>query len=158
MTNSDQNRRIKNLKSSSDQNSFWSNSLKNWKSSVSSRAVLPTHWTKSDQKLFIFDQTLSTKTIWNWNFKSSRAPLIPAQSDEYGSYMCFFAFKEVKWCIDATKETGKFGRLLNHKKKGPNCSLKIIEVSYYVDHLEKSNINSIEFFLINFACTKYFHI
>ena len=48
--------------------------------------------------------------------------------DKYGSFMYYFVYKETKWCIDATIESGKYGRLLNHSCKKPNCATKILEV------------------------------
>ena len=48
--------------------------------------------------------------------------------DKYGSFMYLFVYKEKKWCIDATIESGKYGRLLNHSCKKPNCATKILEV------------------------------
>jgi len=49
-------------------------------------------------------------------------------TDKYGSYMYYFVHKGTKWCIDATIESGKYGRLLNHSCKTPNCATKILEV------------------------------
>lgn len=49
-------------------------------------------------------------------------------TDKYGSYMYYFIHKGTKWCIDATIESGKYGRLLNHSCKTPNCATKILEV------------------------------
>jgi len=37
-----------------------------------------------------------------------------------GSYMFFFESQGKKFCIDATKETDKKGRLINHSMKTPN--------------------------------------
>ena len=48
---------------------------------------------------------------------------------KYGSYMYYFIHKGTKWCIDATIESGKIGRLLNHSCKVANCATKVIEVS-----------------------------
>ena len=49
-------------------------------------------------------------------------------TDKYGSYMYYFVHKGTKRCIDATIESGKFGRLLNHSRKTPNCTTKVLEV------------------------------
>lgn len=51
-------------------------------------------------------------------------------TDKYGSYMYYFVHKGTKWCIDATIESEKIGRLLNHSCKTPNCATKIIEVDH----------------------------
>lgn len=44
-----------------------------------------------------------------------------------GSYIYFINFKEKKYCIDATKESGRYGRLLNHSKLKPNCKTRLVE-------------------------------
>ena len=49
-------------------------------------------------------------------------------TDKYGCYMYYFLHKGSNWCIDATIESGKYGRLLNHSRKTPNCATKILEV------------------------------
>lgn len=52
-----------------------------------------------------------------------------ANTDKYGSYMYYFIHKGTKWCIDATIESGKLGRLLNHSCKTPNCATKILDIN-----------------------------
>ena len=42
-----------------------------------------------------------------------------------GSYMYFFQFKGKPYCVDATQESGRYGRLVNHSKKNSNCSTKV---------------------------------
>lgn len=32
--------------------------------------------------------------------------------------MYYFKYKDTKFCVDATKENGRLGRLVNHSKKG----------------------------------------
>lgn len=55
------------------------------------------------------------------------------REDEYfkdpsiGSYIYFFAFKGKRYCIDATAESGRYGRLLNHSKTKPNCKTRLVE-------------------------------
>ena len=58
-------------------------------------------------------------------------------TDKYGSYMYYFEHKGTKRCIDATIESGKFGRLLNHSCKTPNCTTKVLEVRL-LTHIGKS--------------------
>jgi len=58
-----------------------------------------------------------------------RDDMYSKNTDKYGSYMYYFIHKGTKWCIDATIESGKLGRLLNHSCKVPNCATKIIEVN-----------------------------
>ena len=45
-----------------------------------------------------------------------------------GSFMYFFDFKGKKFCIDATEESGRYGRLLNHSRLSPNCITKVVMV------------------------------
>ncbi|XP_043474354.1 histone-lysine N-methyltransferase PR-Set7-like [Leptopilina heterotoma] len=40
------------------------------------------------------------------------------QNGNYGSYLFFFAHKDQRYCIDATIETDRYGRLINHSRKG----------------------------------------
>lgn len=51
--------------------------------------------------------------------------------DEKQIFKCFLYFLDFKgkrYCIDATAETEKLGRLINHSKKNPLLSAKIVEV------------------------------
>lgn len=41
-----------------------------------------------------------------------------AADDNTGCYMYYFKHNEQQYCIDATKETGKLGRLVNHSRNG----------------------------------------
>lgn len=50
-----------------------------------------------------------------------------AKNKRLGCYMYYFRHKDVQWCIDATKESGELGRLINHSRKG-NLVSKIIEI------------------------------
>lgn len=43
---------------------------------------------------------------------------IYAEDDSTGCYMYYFKHKNVQHCIDATAETGKLGRLVNHSRNG----------------------------------------
>jgi len=43
-----------------------------------------------------------------------------------GSYMYFFEYKGKQYCVDATDETGRYGRLINHSLKNPNCATKVV--------------------------------
>lgn len=52
-----------------------------------------------------------------------------SEDPKIGSYMYWFNHKGIKWCIDATSESGKYGRLLNHSCKIPNCATKVIDVN-----------------------------
>lgn len=43
-----------------------------------------------------------------------------------GCYMYYFKHKGKQYCIDATGESGRYGRLLNHSTKAPNCATKVV--------------------------------
>ena len=45
-----------------------------------------------------------------------------------GSYLFYFKENGKKYCIDATQETGRYGRLINHSCKHPNLVPKTIMV------------------------------
>jgi len=48
------------------------------------------------------------------------------QDTSKGSYMYWFKHKGTEYCIDATGESGRYGRLLNHSLKKPNCVTKVV--------------------------------
>ena len=43
----------------------------------------------------------------------------------YGSYMYYFTNDNKSYCVDATEETGRLGRLVNHSKKRANLKPKV---------------------------------
>jgi len=43
-----------------------------------------------------------------------------------GCYMYYFKHKGKQYCIDATGESGRYGRLLNHSRVTPNCVTKVV--------------------------------
>lgn len=47
-----------------------------------------------------------------------------AQNPATGCYMYYFQYLCKTYCVDATKETGRLGRLINHSKTG-NCQTKL---------------------------------
>lgn len=47
-----------------------------------------------------------------------------AQNPATGCYMYYFQYLCKTYCVDATKETGRLGRLINHSKNG-NCQTKL---------------------------------
>lgn len=51
-----------------------------------------------------------------------------AQDSSIGCYMYFFEYKTKIWCIDATAETERLGRLLNHSKTEGNCRTQLFEI------------------------------
>ena len=46
-----------------------------------------------------------------------------------GCYMYYFQWNSKIWCVDATRPTGRLGRLINHSRKSPNCKTKLIELN-----------------------------
>ncbi|XP_032395072.1 LOW QUALITY PROTEIN: N-lysine methyltransferase KMT5A-A [Etheostoma spectabile] len=51
-----------------------------------------------------------------------------AQNPATGCYMYYFQHLCKTYCVDATKETGRMGRLINHSKNG-NCQTKLHDIS-----------------------------
>jgi len=45
-----------------------------------------------------------------------------------GCYMYYFKHKGKQYCIDATSESGRFGRLVNHSRVSPNCITKVVMI------------------------------
>lgn len=59
----------------------------------------------------------------------ARAREIEYEKDpDIGSYMYFFEFKNKKYCVDATKESDRLGRLLNHSKTSSNVCTKLFPI------------------------------
>ncbi|XP_020373835.2 lysine methyltransferase 5Ab [Rhincodon typus] len=50
-----------------------------------------------------------------------------AQDPSTGCYMYYFQYLSKTYCVDATKETTRLGRLINHSKNG-NCQTKLHDV------------------------------
>ncbi|XP_030625334.1 N-lysine methyltransferase KMT5A-A [Chanos chanos] len=51
-----------------------------------------------------------------------------AQNPETGCYMYYFQYLSKTYCVDATKETDRLGRLINHSKNG-NCQTKLHDIN-----------------------------
>ncbi|KAK2837227.1 hypothetical protein Q5P01_014439 [Channa striata] len=47
-----------------------------------------------------------------------------AEDPQTGCYMYYFQYQSKTYCVDATKETSRLGRLINHSKTG-NCQTKL---------------------------------
>jgi len=45
-----------------------------------------------------------------------------------GCYMYYFQHKSKQYCVDATAESGRYGRLLNHSRVNPNCVTKVVDL------------------------------
>lgn len=43
-----------------------------------------------------------------------------------GCYMFHFKKNEIQYCVDATAETGRMGRLINHSMQSPNLQPKVV--------------------------------
>lgn len=52
-----------------------------------------------------------------------------ATDTSIGCYMYFFEHKSKQYCIDATAETDRLGRLFNHSKLEGNCHTKLFEMN-----------------------------
>ena len=46
-----------------------------------------------------------------------------------GCYMYYFLHKNQWYCIDATAETNRRGRLINHSRRKPNCHTEVVEIN-----------------------------
>lgn len=46
-----------------------------------------------------------------------------------GCYMYYFEYQSKRFCVDATAETGRLGRLVNHSRRKPNCKTKVIGIN-----------------------------
>ncbi|KAK6620596.1 Histone-lysine N-methyltransferase PR-Set7 [Polyplax serrata] len=66
-----------------------------------------------------------------------------AEDQNTGCYMYYFKYKSNKYCVDATAETGKLGRLVNHSRNG-NLTTKIISINS-IPHLVLIAKEDIEF-------------
>ncbi|XP_078523738.1 N-lysine methyltransferase KMT5A isoform X2 [Lissotriton helveticus] len=56
-----------------------------------------------------------------------------AQDSSTGCYMYYFQYRSKTYCVDATRETNRLGRLINHSKAG-NCHTKLHDINT-VPHL-----------------------
>ncbi|KAM9393068.1 lysine methyltransferase 5Ab isoform 2-T2 [Pholidichthys leucotaenia] len=51
-----------------------------------------------------------------------------AEDPQTGCYMYYFQYQSKTYCVDATKETSRLGRLINHSKTG-NCQTRLHPIS-----------------------------
>lgn len=63
-----------------------------------------------------------------------------ATNPAIGCYMYYFSAKSRNFCIDATSESGRLGRLLNHSRKSPNCYTKLVWVPDPQSGIEKPHL------------------
>ncbi|XP_062590160.1 N-lysine methyltransferase KMT5A-like [Saccostrea cucullata] len=52
-----------------------------------------------------------------------------SENPQFGCYMYYFVHKNRHYCIDATAESGRLGRLINHSKTSGNCHTKLTEIN-----------------------------
>ncbi|CAF0799109.1 unnamed protein product [Rotaria sp. Silwood1] len=50
------------------------------------------------------------------------------RNHDIGCYMYYFKWGEKVFCVDATEETNRLGRLINHSRKNSNCQPKVFVV------------------------------
>jgi len=58
-----------------------------------------------------------------------REIMLDEDSSNFTSFMYYFKYKGNVWCIDATFESEKMGRLINHSKQLSNLKPQIVEVN-----------------------------
>uniref|UniRef100_A0A7G3AKS0 [histone H4]-lysine(20) N-methyltransferase n=2 Tax=Lutzomyia longipalpis TaxID=7200 RepID=A0A7G3AKS0_LUTLO len=84
------------------------------------RGVVATHaFTKGDFVVEYIGDLIS-------NGEAGKREQIYAEDQNAGCYMYYFKHKNVQYCIDATKESDKIGRLVNHSRNG-NLITKIVD-------------------------------
>uniref|UniRef100_A0A1L8DXF6 [histone H4]-lysine(20) N-methyltransferase n=1 Tax=Nyssomyia neivai TaxID=330878 RepID=A0A1L8DXF6_9DIPT len=84
------------------------------------RGVVATHaFTKGDFVVEYIGDLIS-------NCEAGKREQIYAEDQNAGCYMYYFKHKNVQYCIDATKESEKIGRLVNHSRNG-NLMTKIVD-------------------------------
>lgn len=59
--------------------------------------------------------------------EANKREKVYAEDQSTGCYMYYFKHKNKQYCIDATEETGKLGRLVNHSRNG-NLMTRTVEV------------------------------
>ena len=50
------------------------------------------------------------------------------RNHKIGCYMYYFKWGEKVFCVDATEETNRLGRLINHSRKNSNCQPKVFVI------------------------------
>ena len=46
-----------------------------------------------------------------------------------GCFMFYLLYNKKQYCLDATEESGRYGRLINHSRKNPTCYPKVVTVN-----------------------------
>lgn len=60
--------------------------------------------------------------------EAKKREAVYAQDPTTGCYMYYFQYLTKTYCVDATKETDRMGRLINHSKNG-NCQTKLHDIN-----------------------------
>ncbi|XP_029642245.1 N-lysine methyltransferase KMT5A-A-like [Octopus sinensis] len=77
---------------------------------------------------------------------------IYASDPGFGCYMYYFVYNSKNYCVDATDESGRLGRLINHSRSG-NCRTKLIGIKGrpYLILVASRNINNGEELLYDYG-------
>lgn len=51
------------------------------------------------------------------------------RKDSSDSFLFFFSCDTTRYCLDATLEDGKYGRLVNHSRLRPNCKARTLKLN-----------------------------
>lgn len=52
-----------------------------------------------------------------------------------GFYIYEFTYRKVRYCVDATRDDGSHGRLINHSRKRPNCKPEVYVDDDLIPHI-----------------------
>ncbi|CAF2311009.1 unnamed protein product [Rotaria sp. Silwood2] len=60
--------------------------------------------------------------------EAKKREILYGRNHDIGCYMYYFRWGEKVFCVDATEETNRLGRLINHSRKNSNCQPKVFVV------------------------------
>ncbi|CAF0808135.1 unnamed protein product [Rotaria sordida] len=60
--------------------------------------------------------------------EAKQREILYGRNHDIGCYMYYFKWGEKLFCVDATEETNRLGRLINHSRKNSNCQPKVFVV------------------------------
>lgn len=60
---------------------------------------------------------------------SKTAKIRESNREEYGDYMFYFRFSEKNFCNDASAESNRLGRLINHSRENKNIVPRIVNIN-----------------------------
>ena len=90
--------------------------------SVKGRAVHTTKAFSTGDLVLEYHGDLITRALGDQKHEDYKA------NAQIGSYMLWFKFKEKNYCIDATEETKRLGRLINHSIEAASLKPKALDV------------------------------